>query len=278
MFGYVIINEPEMKIKDFRIYRSFYCGVCRSLRRYGIKGWVTLNYDMTFLALLLTALYEEEGETTPCRCMLHPLKKCQETVNIYTEYAADMTILLTYYQCMDHWLDEKRIYAKAEALMLKSNIDKLAKKYPRQYSAIEKYINNLNEAEKRNEVDLDKISGLTGTMLGELFVYKTDEWADTLRQLGFYLGKFIYLMDAFEDTDRDAKKGCFNPLLKYRNNNDYIEYCETILTAMMAESAKAFERLPILMYEDILRNILYSGVWSKYQLQIAKKEKKDGSL
>lgn len=63
MFGYVVLNKPEIKFKDFDMYRSFYCGLCRELReRYGISGQITLSYDMTFVILLLSAFMSRRPE------------------------------------------------------------------------------------------------------------------------------------------------------------------------------------------------------------------------
>jgi hypothetical protein len=102
-------------------------------------------------------------------------------------------------------------------------------------------------------------------MLGEIFVYRKDEWEESLRKVGFYLGKFIYLMDAFEDRKKDDEKGRYNLFL---NPNVEIkdEDIKIILNMMMAECAREFERLPIITNAEILRNILYAGVWQKYQL------------
>ena len=111
-------------------------------------------------------------------------------------------------------------------------------------------------------------------MVAEVFCWKEDEWAEELRTMGFYMGKFIYLMDAYEDYDRDKKKNCYNPLTFVREEQaqDLDTWCRLLLTSMMSECAKSFERLPILLHADILRNILYSGVWSKYEyLQIKKR-------
>ena len=207
MFGYVTINELELKIKDYRIYRGFYCGICHDLRkRYGLSGNLMLNYDLTFVALLLTALYEEKSSFHPYRCLLHPTKKGLRTINRYTQYAADMTILLSYYQCLDHWQDERRLSFKAEAMLLQRHLKRIGKQYPRQKKAVEDYVKELTEAEAANSENLDLVSGATGKMLGEIFVFQEDEWADTLRKTGFYLGKFIYLMDAYEDLERDREK------------------------------------------------------------------------
>ena len=273
MFGYVTINEAELKIKDFRLYRSFYCGVCRSLRRYGIKGRLMLNYDLTFLAVLLTALYEDADTTVRFRCPLHPMRKSEAIKNAYCDYAADMTVLLAYYQCLDHWRDERQPLYRVEAALLKPSIKRLAEQYPRQAEAVARYVASLHLAEAEHDLSLDELCGLTGAMLAEICVLREDVYSANLRSLGFYLGKFIYLMDAVEDLERDGKKGCFNPLLAQGCPSELAARCEDMLTALMAECARAFERLPVLLYSDILRNILYSGVWSKYELLLARRQK-----
>ena len=119
------------------------------------------------------------------------------------------------------------------------------------------------------------MAGLTGEMLGEIMCWREDEWQEELRTLGFYMGKFIYLMDAYEDYEADQKKNCYNPLVYMEKENDqeFDTFCKLLLTSMMSECAKSFERLPILLHADILRNILYSGVWSRYEyLQLRKKK------
>jgi hypothetical protein len=122
------------------------------------------------------------------------------------------------------------------------------------------------------------VAGLTGEVLGELFAWRQDEWYDELKTLGFYLGKFIYLMDAYEDLDRDEKRGSYNPLrqLKKDHADDFETIVKLMMTSMMSECAKSFERLPIIEHADILRNIIYSGVWSKYEY-IQRKKKREKS-
>ena len=102
MFGYVTINKPDLTIRDFETYHSYYCGLCRDLhKRYGRSGQLTLSYDMTFLALLLSALYEPEVKRSTERCLIHPVHKHETVMTPYTEYAADMTILLSYFNLED---------------------------------------------------------------------------------------------------------------------------------------------------------------------------------
>ena len=114
MFGYVVMNKPEIKFKDFDMYRSFYCGLCRELKeRYGLSGQITLTYDMTFVILLLSGLYEPPTKKGLTRCIVHPVRRQPVRKNAITEYAADMNIFLTYYKCKDDWNDERSILGLA---------------------------------------------------------------------------------------------------------------------------------------------------------------------
>ena len=276
MFGYININQKELSDENKKIYQSYYCGLCRRLKSTcGTKGQMLLNYDMTFLIVLLTGLYELENEETEFTCALHPTKKRTGFINDATGYAADMNVILAYYNFIDDWKDEKAYTKKAFAKMLDKDYTRIMSKYPRQVKAIESYIRKLDELEKNQEPNLDIVAGVSGEMLGEVFCYREDEWSEELRTLGFYMGKFIYIMDAYEDLDKDAQSGSYNPLLfiQREQKQDVDTWCKLILTSMMSECAKSFERLPILLHADILRNVLYSGVWSKYEyLQIKKRK------
>ncbi len=109
MFGYITVNKEELKVKDFERYHSYYCGICRDLKQScGELARMTLTYDMTFLAILLTGLYEEKSSQERHFCVLHPMQKRPCTRNRYTSYAADMNILLVYHNLMDDWQDEKK--------------------------------------------------------------------------------------------------------------------------------------------------------------------------
>ena len=274
MFGYIIINKDELKFKDFDTYRSYYCGLCQSLKqKHKSIGQLTLSYDMTFLAILLTDLYEPQTDLSSVRCVAHPLEKHPARTNKYTEYAADMNVLLSYYKCLDDWTDDKRKRSHMMAKLLQSRVDLIKKEYPNKAALIENILKELSEQEKQSETDIDHMAGLFGKIMAELFVYQEDGWAATLREMGFYLGKFVYLSDAYVDIEDDIKTGNFNPLLKLKNQPDFEKTCHEILTLMMAPCSKAFETLPLIEYADILRNILYSGVWSKYYLVIEKRKK-----
>ena len=110
MFGYVMINKGDLKIREFEVYQSYYCGLCRKLKeRYGFSGQMTLNYDLTFLTILLTSLYEPKVRQGTTHCAVHPIKRRAFRVDCFSDYAADMSILLSYYKCMDDWSDEHKV-------------------------------------------------------------------------------------------------------------------------------------------------------------------------
>lgn len=278
MFGYINVNGRELSEDNKQIYQSYYCGLCHALKNFcGKRGQALLNYDMTFLIVLLTGLYEPKTSSREFTCMVHPMKKRTLRTNEIADYAAQMNVLLAYFNLVDDWKDEKDYSKKTLAAMYEKDYLRVKENYPRQTGAVENYIAKLSEYEKAGEQNIDLVAGLTGEMLGEIFAWKQDEWYDELKTLGFYMGKFIYLMDAYEDRQKDDKKDAYNPL-RYLNVSDEKEYetlCRLMMTSMISECAKSFERLPILLNADILRNILYSGVWSKYEyIQLKKKKRK----
>lgn len=307
MFGYIMVNKPELKIKDFDLYRSYYCGLCHDLKEgYGQFGRLSLSYDMNFIAVLLSGLYEPEENDRTARCLLHPVHKCKVRQNVYTRYAADMNIIFAYFKSMDDWIDEKKFNKYIYTKLLKKKNGRVVAQYAKKAQFVYDQLEQLHECEKRKETDLDLVGGLFGDIMGEIMVYQADEWEETLRKLGFYLGKFIYFIDAFEDLEEDLKKGNYNPylakfgpqILELRKEEiavgdqpmfvdrpmcyeEFDRYVYEILQLMIAECSKAFERLPIVEHIDVLRNVLYSGVWCRFATIHNKRTGKkddDGSL
>ena len=349
MFGYVLVNKPELKIKEFEAYRSWYCGLCRTLnKRHGLAGRLTLNYDMTFLIMILADLYDEKHECACARCIVHPLDKHCSARTEATDYCADMCVLLAYYKCRDDWKDEHKLKAcfamtvlsrkakrvaerypeKAAFIEKKMNmldivenaknlpIDKVAKvfgeimaevfvyrddfwkeehklkacfamtvlsrkakrvaeRYPEKAAFIEKKMNMLDIVENAKNLPIDKVAKVFGEIMAEVFVYRDDFWKEDLYKLGFYLGKFIYLLDAYEDVEKDMKTGDYNPFKEFYAKPGFDDQVLNLLLLMIGEATDAFERLPLVENTEILRNILYSGVWVRYGKTKADKIKKE---
>ncbi len=277
MFGYIIVNKAEMKFKEFDVYHSYYCGICRDLKRkYGALGQISLSYDMTFLAILLTGLYEPQTRRGSCKCIAHPFESHETRNNIFTEYAADMNVLFACYKCRDDWEDEKKIGKLVLGKLLEGKTGRLKLAYAEKIRRLNLLMQDFSDAEQSAKADIDTLGGLFGRVMAEIVAGREDEWAEGLRQLGFFLGKFIYLCDAYEDVEQDIRKGTPNPLKQKYENLDFEEECKTILMMMMSECCREFERLPILENVEILRNILYSGVWCRYEAVREKRQKEMG--
>ena len=272
MFGYVLVNKPELKIKDFDLYRSYYCGICHSLKTgYGFTGRMTLNYDMTFLAMLLSDLYDKEDCDFETRCMIHPAQKHKEKRNEYSDYCADMCIFLSYFKGVDDWKDEKTFRGWLLKNSLKRKAQKVKARYPEKTAKIEKQLDMLGIMETAGNAPLDKVAHAFGDIMGEIFCYEDDIWKDDMYKVGFYLGKYIYLLDAYEDIEKDLAKGAYNPFKEMYekaretgNMDGFDDQVLNLLMLMIGECTDAFERLPLIENTEIMRNILYSGVWIRY--------------
>ncbi len=261
MFGRVIPKKSELKFKEFDIYKAHYCGICRSLKQNGFFSAMCLNYDMTFLAILLNSLYDSENICQRRRCVCHPCKKHMEVRDKYSPYVSDMTLFLAYFKCLDDWHDDKNIIKLFFSLYLKPKVKRIENKYPQKCERIKNSLKELSE--KETYASLEECANLFGNILGEVFTPNEDMWHETLFNMGFYLGKFIYIFDAYDDIADDIKKNRHNPLKEMHKSPDFDRECEIILNMMASECASLFEILPLVDNIEILRNILYSGIWQK---------------
>jgi hypothetical protein len=265
MFGYIAANKPELKIREYERYHAYYCGLCKSLKhRRGFLGQLTLSYDMTVLGILLTSLYEPHTVSRKERCVVHPGARHVTAINDCVRYAADMNLLLAYYDLLDNWKDDRDVRCMVHAKTLAGAVTKIRSEYPRQAAAVDDYVRKLSDCESSNDMDIDHAAGLTGAMLGQLFVWKEDEWEQDLYSVGFFMGKFIYLMDAYDDIEDDRRHGHYNPWLKMAEEDGFEDKAEEILNMMMSECSLAFERLPLVRDRELLRNVIYAGVWTRF--------------
>ena len=261
MFGYVTASMKELDKEMQRRYGAVYCGICRRIRvQSGNVSRLGLSYDMAFLALLLMSLYEPEETAGENACLMHPLKKRPWVDNQYIQYAADMNVVLSYYNCLDDWQDDGKVSARLLAQQFGRHVPEIEARYPRQCKAIEDCIRRLSELEKENCPNPDEPASCFGRLMGQLLTYEEDLWAPTLGQMGFYLGRFIYLLDAALDYDKDKKKEKYNPYLAMGTGKDWHRW-EEYLVLTMGRCTECFEKLPLVQDKPLLDNILYSGVW-----------------
>ena len=271
MFGYVTASLGELTPAQRERYGGVYCGICRSIKTQASQAArLGLSYDMVFLALLLMSLYEPQEQTGPNRCILHP-KRRSWIDSEFVRYGADMNVALAYYNCLDDWQDDGKRSAKLMAGILGRSCPGIEEKYPRQCGAIRECIAELSKLEREGCANPDEPAGCFGRLMAELMVYHEDLWADSLRTLGFHLGRFIYLADAAVDYRKDQKKGKYNPLIAMGSDEDWPRWEEYLVLAL-GQCTRAYEMLPLVQDKDILDNILYSGVWCSLRRERKKAE------
>lgn len=265
MFGYVTANWKELSKEQQDRYGSIYCGICRDIRNQSSNAArLGLSYDMAFLAALLMSLYEPEETSGKNGCLMHPVKRRPWVDNAYIRYAADMNVALAYYNCLDDWQDDGKVSARLMAGAFQKHCPGIEERYPRQCRVIRECIARLSELEKANCANPDEPAACFGELMAELLTYEEDMWAPILRQMGRALGRFIYLMDAAMDYDKDARKGKYNPYLAMGTGKDPQRW-EEYLVLTMGRCTANYEKLPLVQDKALLDNILYSGVWVNYR-------------
>lgn len=265
MFGYVTINKMELKFKEYYSYKGYYCGLCKCLKtKYSNKSRMTLNYDMTFLILLLSSLYEPKNKVYHERCMVHPSKKQLIIQNEITEYAASINIILSYFNMLDNWQDDKDYKSLAAMKLLTGEFKKSSAELSEKTAIIKERLDNISILEKSNTRDIDAVSNEFGRLMEEIILYKKDEWEKTLRKIGFYLGKFIYYIDAYDDMKKDEENNSYNPFNSLETD-DKIQYAKDLIMLNLSFLSDEIEKLPLVQDKGTIDNIIYSGLINKLE-------------
>ena len=262
MFGYILANMEQLSPEDRYRYQSYYCGLCRALgNRRNPLYRMTLSYDITFLALFLSAVYYDPESLHNQKCRVHPLKKQEYLKSEILDYAADMNIYLSYYNMLDDWNDDKNLLSLGESRLLEKECKKIEQSFPRQCRVIREKLDELSRIEKANVLIPDVPANCFGDLMGELFVPFEDSLDERLRTFGKALGKYIYILDACMDLKKDLKKQSYNPLVICQKKE-----FDDILHMLMSDVVSSYQALNFQKDRAIIENILFSGVLIKYEL------------
>lgn len=270
MFGYVRPVLETLKDEEKARYQAVYCGLCQALgQRYGLAARGGVTYDMTFLALLLSSLYEPTEQQYSMRCLHHRCKQEVYVANEMINYAADLTVAFMYHKCADNWRDDHNIASRGYQAMLKKAYRQAKLIRPNEVMQIEKCMRTIAALENVPEAAPEATVNLFSTLMGDLLAIQQDQWAASLKMFGCSLGKFIYMMDATIDYDNDSRKNKPNPVIALELTPKQME---SMLEMMLAPAAESFERLPLVQDIDLLRNTLYAGVWQEYRRMMQRRE------
>lgn len=269
MFGYIKTDKPNLFVKDTVLYRAAYCGLCKSIGEIcGQTARLVLNYDLAFLSLLCHNLLDLDLDITKQHCVVHLIGKHPiANPDDLSKRIGALNIILAYHKLSDDVIDNdkgrlkrsvfKRAYKKA--VKLESNLDKIVKS---------RYDELLN-LERKNCDSIDMICDPFGKMMQDIFVeILGDKATEVVKNLAYLLGKWIYIIDALDDFDKDLKKKSFNvfvnayPQIKTKNDlvksqfNDLI----TLFGGITSEIDRLASKLDYKFNHDLLDNVFYRGI------------------
>ena len=248
------------------MYRGVYCTLCKVLgKNYGLLSRFTLNYDFTFLTLLNMSFIDGCDNFSQKRCTFNPLKKCNfcDDFNAFDMPSA-AAMIMAYYKLLDNISDEKGI-KKLGCLLLKPFLKKAnkkaAKKYPHIEQIVSNYISQQTKLEKENCTETDKAADPTAIALSKILMLCSENTSQkrVLERMGYCLGRYIYLIDAYYDLEDDIKKNRYN-VLKNKPKTEVEQYVKSQIYFCINEACKAFELLDIKKYKTVLGNIIYLGL------------------
>ncbi len=267
MFGYVRPVLDRLTDGQRELYQSAYCGLCHAMgERCGFWARFTLQYDFTFLTILLAV---GEACSTECRkCPAHPIRRPRTCLKgDAMDLAADESMILTWHKLCDDVADHG-FFAGLPARFLRSvfrrGYRKAAAARPEFDQKVREGLARLSEMEARRSPELDRVADVFAGLLSAA--------ADSLRsdhpnrrpmeQLLYHLGRWIYLVDAWDDLDDDARRNRYNPLDarfegKVREQRDYFE---TTLTHSARLTASAANLMALGEWAPIVENVIYLGL------------------
>lgn len=273
MFGYVAVDKPSLRIREYDYYRATYCGLCHAMGKCtGCLSRLTLSYDVTFFALLRGMLEDEKFYFKAKRCPRHPFKKIQTVeINPPLEYSAYIGGVLTSGKIEDNINDEKGIKRTSAAFLrfFFSHMEKRVKEnVPEIYEFVNKKLEELSEIEKAGTVSIDAPANVFGEMMQELLAYGlVGDRALIARNIGKRLGRWIYIIDALDDYDKDKNSGSYNPFVLMYGGEKFDEDNITSISKMLeAELALALSAIDLLDDDkdrdrsEIIKNILCLGM------------------
>jgi hypothetical protein len=259
MYGYVKPYKPELKMREWETYHAVYCGLCAELKkRYGFAARFTVNYDFTFLIMLL-ANSEPNSERVRCPGTLRKRAHC--FAGSVSEAAADLSLILAYHKLRDSLNDDgffKNMFITCPLmLILRSKYKKAVGIHNLFAENSQKNLDELSNLEHNKEKSAEKSADAFGRLLSAAGEYADSDINKRIaKHLLYCVGKIIYILDAYDDLDGDRKHNRYNPLLY----SDDLTSLKDELTKLTAEAAADFELMSHNAFSPILENIFYLGL------------------
>ncbi len=268
MFGYLQVQKSELLVREFDAYKSVYCGLCKQMGKdYSILSRLSLSYDCTFYAMLLMSVKRSCKGFKDGRCTFNPLKKCKYALaesDCFSKAAA-FSVITVYYKLKDD-LRDSGFFKKLITRIIMPFFSHWHKKAVKNYSEIDSFTSEMMDmqykAENNENCSLDKAAHPTAFMLANVFALEAENETErrVFYEFGYHIGRWIYLIDAADDIEKDRKNGNFNPFLNAENNVcNLSEYMTAVLNQSLARAYDAYNLIDIKDFKGILDNMLLKG-------------------
>ncbi|HEX3038524.1 MAG TPA: DUF5685 family protein [Oscillospiraceae bacterium] len=297
VFGYIRPQKSELLVREYEQYKGIYCNLCKQLgENYGVAARLTLSYDCTFLAMVMLSLSEDCPGFQTGKCVVNPLKKCtycsggQQSF----QFASALSVIMTYHKVKDDIADSG-FFGKIRSIFLLPLVSHAYKKAKKNYSQLAQIVSAAmtmqNQAEHSEQPSIDFCAEPTAQMLSQVFKLVAGDNEMNMRvleQFGYFLGRWVYLMDAADDMKKDIKSKSFNPFaiklkLEMSSSSALFEqansYCNEVLNATLSQAAAAVQLMSFHHFEAIILNIVLLGLPEMQKELLFEKEKKNvGSI
>lgn len=264
MFGYVTINKPELKTKEYEAYKGVYCTLCKEMgKEYGLLSRFLLSYDGAFFVMYKLGLSNDEIAVSNSRCSFNPCKKCMKITctNYIYKLACAITVILAYFKLEDNLHDSnflKKIILYILYPYFSFIKNKAKKKYPQIFDIVNKGMTEQFALENKDEISPDKSAHPTAEILSELFSFsETGDDKENAKQFGYQLGRVVYFLDAFDDYEKDLKDNSFNP---FKNCDDIVEISTHTINMSIGALTETFKKQQFNNFSTIIENIIYDGL------------------
>ena len=280
MFGYIRVYKPQLKFCEYDQYESVYCTLCRTIgKRFGPFARFLLNFDYTFVAMLKIDLSKSESRCEKGRCAFNPLHKCPKCVTESDafELTSSLTAVMFYHKLRDN-INDSGFFGSLGWRFLKLFAApmrrKVRKTQPELDDLVSTYIDEQVAVENNSDVSLDSAAEPTAKLISKLAVMLTDNCGDkyVLEKFGYFLGRWIYQIDAQDDIEKDVKQKSFNPIAdKFSLTKEDVKakseklknahvYANEMMNMTMSAMLDYYDILDLSTYKSVLDNIVFLGM------------------
>ncbi len=271
LLGYVRAYKPDMKMRDYELYRGIYCSLCRALgRNYSPLAQLFLSYDFALACVIRLACAESGCSFSAKRCPYNPAKKCLicGSRDIF-DFCSHAVIITVYYKILDN-LHDKGFLKKLGAALIYPIVALMHRKAKRLAPEAEKAVAESMKLQAQTEAkpspSIDEAAHPSADALGRIFALDAPEkYRDALRSIGYMTGRFVYILDAADDLEDDLKKGAFNPfsdcdISSPEKRKEFAGKIRGMLNLTQSGILEAFDSLGTERFYDISENILLDGI------------------